>query len=80
MDIPPQAERVQSRAKVFVERFQREIRSLARLQHPSAVAVYDVAVLPQNSTPYMVMELLDGHDLAQELDLKGALPPVRLRA
>src|SRR3954463_12053772 len=44
----------------LVERFQREARACARLQHPSIVAVYDLGTA--DNTTYIVMELLDGVD------------------
>jgi serine/threonine-protein kinase len=46
------------------ERFEREARTAARLSHPSIVAVHDVGV--DNGTPYLVMELVQGHSLADE--------------
>jgi eukaryotic-like serine/threonine-protein kinase len=48
----------------FVERFQREARLAARLQGEHVVRVYDVGALPDVG-PYIVMEYLEGRDLAQ---------------
>ncbi|MEV4134058.1 protein kinase [Dactylosporangium sp. NPDC049742] len=56
------------------ERFEREAHTAARLSHPSIVAVYDVGV--DGGTPYLVMELVQGHSLADEL-AKGPLDPRR---
>jgi eukaryotic-like serine/threonine-protein kinase len=50
----------------IVERFEREARAAAQLRSPNAVRVVDVDVTPEH-VPYMVMEFLDGHDLAVEL-------------
>ncbi|XYI01835.1 serine/threonine protein kinase [Sorangium sp. So ce1128] len=45
------------------ERFMREARTVAKLQTHHVVRVLDVAAL-ESGEPYMVMELLDGEDLA----------------
>lgn len=45
-----------------LQRFEREARMVARLQHPHVVQVYDYGVV-DDGTPYIVMELLDGEDL-----------------
>jgi eukaryotic-like serine/threonine-protein kinase len=42
------------------ERFQREARACARLQHPNIVTVYDLGCVGE--TAYIAMELLDGID------------------
>ena len=54
-------------------RFDRETRAAGRLTGPHVARVYDVATTPAG-LPFMVMELLQGHDLAEELDLRGPLP------
>jgi serine/threonine protein kinase len=56
----------------IVTRFDREARAAVRLRSPHVARVYDVDALP-DGTPYMVMELLDGRDLAAELTLRGRL-------
>jgi eukaryotic-like serine/threonine-protein kinase len=52
------------------ERFEREARTIASLNHPHICAIYDVG--HQDGTDYLVMEYLEGETLAQRL-LKGAL-------
>ena len=47
------------------ERFEREARAAARINHPSVVAVYDVAEVGDER--YIVMECLPGRTLADEL-------------
>ncbi len=55
-----------------VERFEREARAAATLDSPNVAKVLDVDITPEG-TPYMVIELLDGHDLEAELNQKGKL-------
>ncbi len=54
-------------------RFDRETRAVSRLEGPHVARVFDVATT-DSGMPCIVMELLDGHDLAEELDLRGPLP------
>ena len=49
----------------FRERFQREARALAQLTHPHIVRVIDFDV--SQALVYMVMELVQGHSLRDEL-------------
>ena len=53
------------------ERFEREARTIASLNHPHICAIYDVG--HQDGTDYLVMEYLEGETLAQRL-VKGPLP------
>jgi serine/threonine protein kinase/Tfp pilus assembly protein PilF len=53
------------------QRFQREARAIALLQHPNICTLYDVGF--QDGTDYLVMEYLNGETLASRL-LRGALP------
>ena len=55
------------------ERFRREARAAANIRSEHAAKVFDVGTLPSGQ-PYMVMEFLEGHDLAHELSLRGPLP------
>jgi serine/threonine protein kinase len=55
------------------ERFLREARAAARLKSEHTARVLDVGKL-ESGAPYMVMELLDGNDLAQVLRERGQLP------
>jgi serine/threonine protein kinase len=48
------------------QRFEREARAVARLMHPNVVMVFDFGYHSDGS-PYLVMELLKGHDLLQTM-------------
>ncbi|HEX9103021.1 MAG TPA: serine/threonine-protein kinase [Polyangia bacterium] len=53
-------------------RFRREAEIASRIGHPNIVTVLDFNVLP-SGTPYLVLEYLEGEDLAHRL-LRGKLP------
>src|ERR1700722_10110429 len=56
-----------------VERFAREARAAVKIKSEHVARVIDVGSLP-NGAPYMVMEYLDGGDLAAWISQRGALP------
>ena len=60
-------------AEVLRERTRREARSAARLDHPSAVTVYDV--VEEDGRPWLVLELVEARTLAQAVTADGPLPP-----
>src|ERR1017187_9808356 len=53
------------------ERFEREARTIASLNHPHICTLFDIG--QQDGIDYLVMEYLEGETLAQRL-LKGPLP------
>ncbi|MFE6281019.1 serine/threonine-protein kinase [Streptomyces sp. NPDC057877] len=55
------------------ERFRLEAQTAARVSHPNLVRVYDFG--SQDGRPYLVMELVDGHSLAEERDRRTVLGP-----
>jgi hypothetical protein len=57
-----------------VERFEREIETTARLDHPNVVRIFDWGAT-DDGIWYYAMELLEGADLASVVDRRGALPP-----
>jgi CheY-like chemotaxis protein len=58
-----------------LKRFQREGISACRIQHPNAVAILDFGVT--DGIAYLVMELLSGVPLSDELKERGPLSPRR---
>ncbi|WP_433423162.1 protein kinase domain-containing protein [Microtetraspora malaysiensis] len=52
-------------------RFAQEARTAARVVHPNVVSVYDVG--EHEGRPFLVMELLSGRSLAEELAARGPL-------
>ena len=58
--------------KLALERFLREARAAAALDHPNIVRIFDVA--RHNSAPYLVMEYVEGETLQQTLDRDGRVP------
>jgi serine/threonine-protein kinase len=59
----------------FVERFEREAKAVAKLNHPNIVSVYDWGV--EGDTQYLVMEYVEGRTLAEILHAEGRLHPDR---
>jgi hypothetical protein len=57
----------------FVQRFQREAKSAARLVHPNIVQVFDYGFDPQSGRYYIVMEYVEGRSCAQLLAEHGRL-------
>ncbi|MFB7246645.1 protein kinase [Streptomyces populi] len=55
----------------YPARFRREARAMAALSHPQVVAVHDMGDEP---VPYIVMELVEGHSLADLLVARRRLP------
>lgn len=66
--LPPQV----ATGSNFVERFNREARALAKLNHPNIVAVYEFG--QAGGLSYFIMEYVDGVNL-RELERAGKLSP-----
>ena len=58
-----------------VERFLQEARAASRIPHPNIVEVLDVGEDAALRSYYIVQEFLDGMDLAQWTETRGAIPP-----
>src|SRR3989475_11498446 len=61
----------------FVERFQREARTSAKLEHPGIIPIYRVG--KSGRVIYFVMKFLRGKPLASVLAARGSLPPAEIR-
>ncbi len=57
----------------FVQRFQREVRALARLNHPNIAQAHDAE--QTGELHFLVMEFVEGRSLDRVLDQRGRLPP-----
>ncbi len=63
-----------ARDERWTTRFRREAELAARVRHPHVVQVFDHGV-SNDGLPFIVMELLEGHDLGQEIWDRGRLLP-----
>jgi serine/threonine protein kinase len=61
------------------ERFLREGRACAQLRHPNIVSILDYN-LDDRGRPFLVMELLNGRSLRQEIGMRGPLPIEEVQA
>jgi TonB family protein len=61
----------------FVERFQREARTAAKLEHPNIIPIYRVG--KTGNVIYFAMKFLRGQSLADVLSERGAMPPDEIR-
>ena len=61
----------------FVERFQREARTSAKLEHPSIIPIYRVG--KSGRIIYFVMKFLRGKPLSSILASRGSLPPAEIK-
>jgi len=58
----------------YVVRLKREARAVSRIRSEHVVRVHDIGELPGCGVPYLVMECLNGHDLAAALARRGPFP------
>jgi len=63
--------------KEFVERFQREARTSAKLEHPNIIPIYRVG--KSGRVIYFVMKFLRGKPLSSILAARGSLPPLEIK-
>jgi len=61
----------------FIERFQREARACAKLNHPNIVQGVDVGKDPATGVWYFAMELIEGPSVLKLLKSQGVIPEAR---
>lgn len=59
-----------------LKRFQQEAQAASALSHPNILAVFDFGLTPEGA-PFLVMDFLEGTNLAEVLDEVGLLPASR---
>ncbi len=62
----------------FVQRFQREAKVAANLDHPNIVTIYEVSQI--EGVYFIAMQFLEGRTLSQILEAEGPLPVSRVQA
>ena len=62
-----------------LERFRREARHAARLNHPNIVALYECGHDPVRDLHYLVLEFVSGIDLRRYIETRGQLQPEEAR-
>ncbi len=68
--LPPQ---VADDEAEYIDRFKNEARTMAKMNHPAIVAVYDFGET-SDELLYIVMEYIDGTDVAKMIQAQGKLP------
>ena len=58
-------------------RFQREVGTVAALEHPNTIQVFDFGAM-EDGTLYIVMEFVQGRSVADILEKDGAMQPARV--
>lgn len=60
-----------AKSSLFAQRFQREVETIAKLQHPNIVMAFDADEAEEG--PFLIMEFVDGCDLTGEVSAGGPL-------
>src|SRR5205823_5196932 len=63
---------VEQMDEVSIARFKTEVRAIGKLDHPNIVVAYDAGEF--RGVHFLVMELVDGMDLARVVERHGRLP------
>jgi serine/threonine-protein kinase len=56
-----------ARNETLVHRFLNEARAANAIRHPNIIDIIDAGILPEDRTPYLLMEFLEGESLASRL-------------
>ncbi len=70
--LPPEL----ARNRNFIQRFEREAKSLARINHANILQIYDFGDDPQLGVYFMVIEYVDGWDLGEVLRRQPTLSQI----
>jgi predicted Ser/Thr protein kinase len=62
----------------ILARFEREVGTIAELEHPNTIQVYDFGKTEAEGILYIVMEFVLGQNLAETLEKGGAMDPARV--
>ena len=71
----PDVELHEKKYQDFLDRFEREAKLAAKVHHHCVMEVYDYGISAEEGAPFIVMELLHGHDLELQLERSGAMSP-----
>lgn len=58
----------------YLERFYREVRTLAQIEHPNVVKAIETGYEEENNICYFSMRYIEGEDLKKRLDTEGRMP------
>src|SRR5215212_10294822 len=58
--------------RVLLKRFEQEFKAASRLDHPNVVRALDYG--DTGTSPYLVMEFVEGESLGQKLEREGKMP------
>ena len=67
-----------ARNKNFIQRFEREAKSLARINHPNILQIYDFGDDPALGLYFMIIEFVEGLDLGEVLNRRGLLGQIEV--
>jgi serine/threonine-protein kinase len=67
-----------ARNRNFIQRFEREAKSLAKINHPNILHIYDFGEETSLKLYFMIIEFVDGTDLGEVLNRRQTLPQLEV--
>jgi len=67
-----------ARNRNFIQRFEREAKSLARINHPNILHIYDFGEEPALQLYFMIIEFVDGKDLGEMINRRHTMPQLEV--
>ncbi|MBA3709965.1 MAG: serine/threonine protein kinase, partial [Planctomycetes bacterium] len=67
-----------ARNRNFIQRFEREAKSLAKINHPNILHIYDFGEEQNLALYFMIIEFVDGKDLGELLNRRATLPQLEM--